>query len=85
MTPAVAILDPVQIDHAERGGGDARGPVIVVFIDVQVKGGITVYVVCPKTRSQSLLNGLISQPLFQFSRSTNIVNDALFAEKKNVE
>lgn len=64
MTPAVAILNPVQVNHAERGGGNAGSPVVVVLIDVQVEGGITVYVVRPETRSQSLQNRLISQPLF---------------------
>lgn len=79
MTPAVAILNPVQVNHAERGGGNAGGPVVVVLINVQVEGGITVYVVRPETRSQGLHNRLISQPLFQLRRSTHIVDDALFA------
>lgn len=51
---------------------------VVVLIDVQVEGGVTVYVVRPETRPQSLLNRLVSQPLFHLRRSTHIVDDALF-------
>ena len=65
MAPAVAILNPVQVNHAERGRGNARCPVVIVLIDVQVEGGVAVNVVRPKTRTQSFLNRLIGQPLFQ--------------------
>lgn len=51
---------------------------VIVLIDVQVEGGVTVYIVWPETRPQSLLNRLISQPLLQLRGSTNIVDDALF-------
>lgn len=78
LTPAVAVLDPIQVEHAEGGVGDTRGPVVVVLINVQVESRIAVHVVGAQARPQSLLNGLISQPLLQLGRSTNIVNDALF-------
>ena len=84
MTPAVAILNPVQVNHAERGGGDAGGPVVVVLIDVQIEGGVAVYVVRPETRSQSLLNRLIGEPLFQLRRPTHVVDDALLKAKKRM-
>lgn len=77
LTPAVAVLDPVQVDHAEGGGGDARSPVVVVFVDVQVEGGIAVHVVRAQTGPQSLLDGLVAQPLLQLGGSTDVVNDAL--------
>lgn len=82
LAPAVAVLDPVQVDHAEGGGGDTRGPVVVVLVDVEVEGGIAVHVAGAETRPQSLLDGLISQPLLQLGRSTDIVNDALFQNEK---
>lgn len=41
---AVTVLDPVQVDHTEGAGGDARGPVVVVFVYVQVEGRVTVHV-----------------------------------------
>lgn len=47
----VAILNPVQINHAEGGGGNARGSVVIVLVDVQVKGGVAVHIVRPQTRS----------------------------------
>lgn len=78
MTPAVAVLNPVQVNHTERRGGDARGPVVVVLIDVQVESGVTVYVVGSETGPQSLLNALVSQPLVHLRRSTHVVDDALF-------
>lgn len=80
LTPAVAILNPVQVNHAEGGGGNAGRPVVIILIDVQVEGGITVHVVRPKTRPQSLLNSLIGQPLVQLRRSTHVIDDALFEE-----
>lgn len=80
LPPAVAVLNPVQVNHAERGEGDARGPVVVVLIDVQVEGGVTVHVVGAETRPQSLLNRLIGQPLLHLSRATHIVDDALLEE-----
>lgn len=51
---------------------------VIVLIDVQIEGGVAVYVVRPETRSQSLLNRLIGQPLFQLRRPTHIIDDALF-------
>ncbi len=51
---------------------------VIVLIDVQVEGGVAVYVVGTETRPQSLLNRLVSQPLFQLRGSTHIVDDALF-------
>lgn len=74
---AVAVLDPVQVDHAEGGGGDARLPVVVVLVDVQVKGGVTVHIGGAQARAQSLLDGLSGQPLLQFGRAAHIVDDAL--------
>lgn len=34
LAPAVAILNPVQVHHAERGWRNSRGPVVVVFVNV---------------------------------------------------
>lgn len=57
---------------------------VVVFVNVQVKGGITVHVVRPQTRSQSFLDGFIRQPILQLGGSVYIVDDALFVDKKNI-
>lgn len=51
LSAAVAVLDPVQVDHAEGSWGDARGSVVIVFINVQVKCGVTVNVRSTETRS----------------------------------
>lgn len=34
LASAVAILNPVQVHHAERGWCNSRGPVVVVFVNV---------------------------------------------------
>lgn len=51
LSAAVAVLDPVQIDYAKGSWGDARGSVVIVFINVQVKGGVTVNVGSTETGS----------------------------------
>lgn len=75
---AVTVLDPVQVDHTEGSGGDARGPVVVVFVYVQVEGRVTVHVGRAQAGPQRLLDRLIGQPLLQFRRSTDVVDDALW-------
>lgn len=80
LTPAVTVLNPVEVNHAERGGGDAGGSVIIVLVDVQVEGRVAVHIVRPKARSQRLLNRLIAQPLFKLRGPTHIVDDALLAQ-----
>ena len=82
LAPAVTVLDPVQVDHAEGGRSDARGPVVIVLVDVQVEGGITVHVGGSLTGPQRLLHRLVSQPFLQLGRAIHVVNDALFKIKR---
>ena len=58
---------------------------VIVLIDVQVEGGVTVHVVRTETRLQSLLNRLVSQPLFQLRRPTHVVDDALYEETNTIQ
>ena len=83
LASAVAVLDPVQVDHAEGGGRDAGGAVVVVLVDVQVEGGVAVDIVGPQTRPQRLLHRLVRQPVVQFGRSAHVVDDALSAHGGN--
>lgn len=80
LAPAVAVLNPVEVNHAEWGGGDARGSVVVVLVDVQVEGGVAVHIVGGKARPQSLLDRLVCQPLLKLRGPTHIVDDALVAQ-----
>lgn len=50
---------------------------VVVLVDVGVEGGIQVHVVPLRAGPQSLLHGLVGQPLLQFGRGDHVVNDAL--------
>lgn len=77
LSPAVAVLDPVQVDGAEGDGGDAGGPVVVVFVDVEVEGGVAVHVGRGLAGPQRLLYRLVGQPLLQLGRAAHVVDDAL--------
>ena len=77
--PAVAVLDPVQVDHAEGRRGDAGRAVVVVLVNVQIEGGVAVHVAWPQAGPQGLPHGLVQQPLLQLTGAVDIVDDALVA------
>ncbi len=73
----VAVLDPAQVDSTETVPGDACESMVVVLVNVGIEGGIQVDVVLLCTSPQTVFHGLISQPLFQFGRGDNIVDNPL--------
>ena len=77
LPPAVAVLDPVQVDHAEGSGRDAGSAVVVVLVDVEVEGGVAVHVARPQAGPEGLLHRLVQQPLLQLTGAVHVVDDAL--------
>lgn len=78
---SVTILDPTQVDATKTVSGDACKPVVIILVDVGIKGGIQVHIVPLSTSSQALFHGLISQPLFKLRGSDDVVDDTLNPER----
>lgn len=75
---AIAIFDPLQVHQTEGKGSDARCTVVIVFIYVQVEGGVTIHIGWAEAGPQRFLHGLVGQPLLQFGRAAHIVDDTLW-------
>ncbi len=63
---AVAVFDPLQVHQTEGRGSDAGSTVVVVFIYVQVEGGVAIHVGRAEAGPQRFLHCLVGQPLLQF-------------------
>lgn len=57
---------------------------VVVLIDVGVKGRIKVDVVPLATGSQTVLHSLVGQPLFQFGGGDDVVDNTLSVEQTDL-